>query len=104
MSTQSERMNDGPPLLLSGIDSLYVSYFLDTAKSALDFEELEYQKQRVKEARQSEFAELTLGSERFALMPFGKNPYRYVLSNEAFEVRTGEKISPSVHVQFKSQF
>src|SRR5713226_8444219 len=37
-------------------------------------------------------------------MQFGKNPYRYVFSNDAFEVRTGEKISPSVHVQFKSEF
>jgi hypothetical protein len=37
-----------PPLLLSGLDSLYVSYYLDLAKGGIDFEELSYSKERLK--------------------------------------------------------
>src|SRR6185312_15488447 len=93
-----------PRLLLRGLDSLYVSYYLDLAKGRVDFDDLEYRKQRLHEVRHGDFAELALRTERLALMPFGKKPYRYILSNAAFEVRLGEKIHPSCHVQFKSQF
>ena len=93
-----------PPLLLCGLDSLYVSYYLDLTRSTLDFDELAYRKERLKEARGENFAEVELGTERFALMPYGRHPYTYVLANEAFEVRLGEKMSPSCHVQFTSQF
>jgi hypothetical protein len=93
-----------PKLLLSGLDSLYVSYFFDLEKSDIHFDELAFQKERIKEARKEDLAEIQLGTERFALMPFGKHPYSYVLSNEAFEVRLGERMSPSCHVQFYSQF
>src|SRR3546814_12361909 len=65
-------------LLLRGLDSLYVSFYLNVASNALDWEELGYQKERVR-AREADLAPLALGSERFALMPYGKNPYRYVL-------------------------
>jgi len=93
-----------PQLLLSGLDSLYLSYYLDLKKSTLDFDELAYKKERLKEARGQELAEIELGTERFALMPYGKHPYTYVLSNEAFEIRLGENMSPSCHVQFASRF
>ena len=36
-------------------------------------------------------------------MPYGKKPYRYVLSNRLFEVRLAERMSPSCHVQFFSE-
>jgi len=88
-------MPSRPQLLLSGLDSLYVSYYLELDHSRLDFDDLEYQRERVQEARLEEFAEIDLGSERFALMPYGKNPYRYVLGNEAFEVRLSEHMRPS---------
>jgi len=48
---------------------------------------LEFHRERVQEARLEEIAEIELGCERFALMPYGKHPYRYVLAKEAFEVR-----------------
>lgn len=93
-----------PQLLLSGLDSLYVSYYLDLAKSTLDFDELSFAKERLKECRRGDLAEIQLGTERLALMPYGKHPYTYVLSNEAFEIRLGERMSPSCHVQFSSKF
>jgi hypothetical protein len=92
-----------PRLLLSGLDSLYVSYYFDLRKSALDFDQLAYAKERLRESRREDIAEVQLGTERFAVMPYGKHPYAYVLSNEAFEVRLGENMSPSCHVQFSSQ-
>ena len=89
-------------LLLRGIDSLYVSFYLDTATSSIDWEDLAYRKERVRtEGR--EFSELPLGSESFALLPYGKKPYRYVLTNRAFEVRLGERMQPACHVQFFSE-
>lgn len=93
-----------PPLLLCGLDSLYVSYYLDLQKSVLDLDLLAYRKERLKEARGENLTEIELGTERFALMPYGKHPYTYILANEAFEVRLGEKMSPSCHVQFTSRF
>ena len=92
-----------PRLLLSGLDSLYVSYYLDLPHGDLDFDELAYRKERVQQSRFDDFAEITLGSETFALPPFGKYPYRYILANDAFEVRLSENLKPGCHVQFYSQ-
>lgn len=92
-----------PKLLLSGLDSLYVSYFFDVSRAAIDFDELAFHKERIQEARQEQLAELQLGTEKFAILPFGKHPYRYVLTNDAFEVRLTEHLSPSCHVRFSSQ-
>ena len=88
--------------LLSGLDSLYVSYFLDVAGSALDFDELASRKELVRVAA-SLFGKTTLGSESFALMPYGKRPYSFVLSNRAFEVRLAPRLQPACHVQFYSE-
>ena len=89
-----------PTLLLSGLDSLYVSYYLDVANSKLDFDELTYQRERIQQSRTDDFAEIELGSETFALRPYGKYPYRYLLANDLFEVRLAENLKPSCHVQF----
>src|SRR5260221_14782031 len=96
--------DERPTLLLAGLDSLYLSYYLDITRSALDLDELAFQRERLKEARHEKLAEIALGSERFALMPYGKHPYRYVLSHEAFEVRLSEHNTPSCHVQLSSKF
>lgn len=93
---------DSPSLLLRGIDSLYVSFYLDTIGSALDWDDLAYLKERTRTESKS-FFEVSLGSETFALMPYGKKPYTYVLSNKAFEVRLSERLHPSCHVQFFSE-
>jgi hypothetical protein len=80
-----------------------VSYYFNLRRSQIDFEELAFQRELLKEARRPDVRELRLGTERFALKAFGKHPYKYVLANEAFEIRLGERMSPSCHVQFTSQ-
>ncbi|HEV2548408.1 MAG TPA: hypothetical protein VGU20_13795 [Stellaceae bacterium] len=91
-----------PRLLLCGLDSLYVSYYLDVRNGKLDFEELAVQKERAREARKGRLEAAQVGSESFAVMPYGKHPYAYVLTNDAFEVRLSENMSPSCHVQYGS--
>jgi hypothetical protein len=92
-----------PRLLLSGLDSLYVSYFLEMSTGRLDWDELACQKERLRHSRTDHHAEAALGSQRFALMPYGRKPYTYVLSNPSFEVRLSEHTRPSCHVQVYSE-
>lgn len=92
-----------PALLLHGLDSLYVSYYLDTVCCTIDWEELAYLKEKAGRERKQKFGDITLGSERFALKPFGSSPYTFILSNRHFDVRLGEHIHPSCHVQYRSE-
>lgn len=92
-----------PRLLLAGIDSLYVGYYLDTSAATFDWDEIQYQKERVQQSRSDDYAEIELGSERFALRPSGRHPYTYVFENRAFHVALGEHIRPSCYVQFLSE-
>jgi hypothetical protein len=92
-----------PKLLLSGLDSLYVSCTLDVGGSDLDFDELAYLKERVQASCADDFEEVEFGSETFALKPFGKYPYRYILANDLFEVRLAEQLQPSCYVRLYSQ-
>jgi hypothetical protein len=92
-----------PPLLLSGIDSLYASYYVDTKSGTLDWDELAYEKETIRQSRGNRFKELPFGSEQLALMPSGGHPYTYVLRNADFIIRLGENIVPACHVQFLSK-
>jgi hypothetical protein len=92
-----------PELLAHGIDSLYVSYFLDTVASRIDWEELAHRREQGRQRRFSDGEEITLGSETFWLLPYGKKPYSYVLSNRDFEVRLAEHLQPCCHVQYFSE-
>ena len=49
-SKHEDYSTERPKLLLRGLDSLYVSYFLDMSTGKLDWDELAYQKQRVRES------------------------------------------------------
>lgn len=91
-----------PILLLCGLDSLYVSYFLSTGESEIDFDELAYRKERARGARTEEVAAITLGSETFALRPFGRHPYTYVLTGSDFEISLAEHMQPTCYVRFSS--
>lgn len=88
--------------LLKGIDSLYVSYFLDLQSSDLDFDKLSIAKERLK-ADGEQFRQIELGSETFALKPWGKIKYAYVMSNAHFEVCVTERMQPTCHIQFSSK-
>ncbi len=94
---------ENPPLLLRGLDSLYVSFYLDMATSFLDWEQLSYLRERAQMERRGGITETMIGSETFAVMPYGKHPYRYVLINKAFEVRLAEHNQPNCHVRFSSE-
>ncbi len=94
---------DVPRLLAHGIDSLYVSYFFETANSLIDWEELAVCRERSRQRRFATGEEIVIGSENFWLMPYGKKPYSYVLSNADFEVRLAEHLQPCCYVQFYSE-
>tara|TARA_R110002110_G_scaffold258135_1_gene474043 strand:- start:2027 stop:3163 length:1137 start_codon:yes stop_codon:yes gene_type:complete len=91
-----------PQLLLAGLDSLYVSYYLDLETSDLDFADLEFRKLMLAD-RETGYDDVTLGSERFLLKPYGKKPYKYVLANDAFQIALAERLKPSASVQFMSK-
>ncbi|MBI4968121.1 MAG: hypothetical protein HZC25_08365 [Rhodospirillales bacterium] len=99
----SEAGRKSPRLLLCGLDSLYIAYFLDPSGSGLDFDDLAYRKEQLHHGQGSDFDEIRLGGESFALLPYGGKPYSYTLKNPAFLIRLGENIRPSCHVQFLSQ-
>jgi hypothetical protein len=92
-----------PRLLIHGLDSLYVAFWLDVACGGIDFDDLAFRKERLRQSRTDDFAEIQLGRERFALKPFGRHPYPFVLANDAFEMRLGEHLRPACYVQFASK-
>jgi hypothetical protein len=92
-----------PKLLLSGLDSLYVSYFLNIGLGRIDWDQLAYEKERVRRCRGEEHAEMVLGVERFALLPYGRKPYPFVLKNKNYEIRLAEHVRPACHVQIFSE-
>lgn len=98
LNKHNHSKDKGPLFLLSGLDSLYVSYYLDTLGCSIDWEELAYLKEKISHERKQRFDTITLGSETFALKPYGKSPYSFILSNRHFEIRLGENIHPSCHV------
>ncbi|MGH6888560.1 MAG: hypothetical protein ACREHF_05110, partial [Rhizomicrobium sp.] len=83
-----------------GIDSLYLSVFIDGL--GIDWEQLAHQKERLRHSPGSDFAEIEFGGERFALHRGGRKPYSFVLSNRAFTLSLGERIQPRCYVQFHS--
>lgn len=102
MSTEPNRSESPPPLLLHGIDSLYVCYYYDLVSSKLDFDELEYRKQFAID-RETGKAYFEIGDERLQVMPGGQKFYKYVLTNRDFKISIAERMQPSVKVHFFSE-
>jgi hypothetical protein len=92
-----------PGLLAHGLDSLYVGYFFETMNSRIDWEGLAFRREQLKHGRFGGGEEITIGAETFWLLPYGKKPYSYVLSNRDFEVRLAEHMQPCCYVQFFSE-
>jgi hypothetical protein len=84
-----------------GIDSLYLSSFIDGI--GIDWESLRYEKEKLQATPGAEFVEIELGGERFALKRGGRKPYSFILKNTAFELQLGENIHPRCHTQFGSE-
>ncbi len=98
----TSKAEDRPRLLLNGLDSLYVCYSLDMRTSTLDFPDLEYRKEMIRDG-QRDFETLTLGCEDFALRPHGAKPYRFLLENDAFSLGMTEVMQPTLRAQFRSE-
>jgi len=100
-----------PKLLISGIDTLEIAYFLHphqkeghihAENNGIDFQKLAFQKEELRQSKQDKKA-ITLGGETFLLRPSGKNrKYTFLIENENFKIGIGEFIDPPFHVTFKS--
>jgi hypothetical protein len=97
------RLAQPPGEARRGLDSLYVGCGFDLMTGGIDFEDLEFRKEQTKVEHGDKFAEITLGTERFALMPYGRYPYRYILNNNLFELSLAEHMYPGCRVQFYSK-
>jgi len=90
-------------LLLSGLDSLFVGYYLDPVGSKLDFDDLTYQQALRQEDRALAYEPIRLGSREFLLRPHGGHPYKFVIYDEDFEIRFTERMQPNFYVRFLSK-
>ncbi|HWY13681.1 MAG TPA: hypothetical protein VNX86_00900 [Rhizomicrobium sp.] len=98
-------MNEPPKTPLEpvavGIDSLYLSVFIDGI--GVDWERLKFEKERLRVSPGEDYAEFEFGGERFALHRGGRKPYSFVLSNRAFTLSLSERLQPRCHAQFSSE-
>jgi len=83
-----------------GIDSLYLSSFLDGL--GIDWETLRYEKEKLRATPSALYSEIELGDERFALHRGGQGRYTFKLSNKAFTLALSERMEPRCHAQFSS--
>ena len=90
-----------PKLLLKGLDSLYVSFYLN--RPEVNWEELGYQKERLREEADVQFLGLQLAGEDWSLQPYGHYPYKVILSNETFELRLAEYMQPNCYLVVRSE-
>jgi hypothetical protein len=100
---QFEAPKPAGTLLAHGLDSLYVGYYFEAVNSRIDWEGLAFRREQLRQRRFGTGEEITLGTESFWLLPYGKKPYSYVLSNKDFEVRLAEHLQPCCYVQFYSE-
>ncbi|MBV9062959.1 MAG: hypothetical protein JOY77_08540 [Alphaproteobacteria bacterium] len=84
-----------------GIDSLYLSSFIDGL--GIDWEALRFEKEKLRLSPGRDHSEIEFGGEQFALHRGGCRPYSFLLSNRAFQLQLGENIQPRCHAQFRSQ-
>lgn len=96
-------INKPPPkLLLRGLDSLYVGFYVRFPDEFLNWGELITRKELLRENRE-ELDEIELGNKLWVLKPYGKNPYAIILVSKNMEVRLGRRIAPNCYVQFYSE-
>lgn len=87
-------------VLLSGIDSLYVSFHIDGL--GLDWENLAFRKEEAQHDRLA-FATITIGDREWALLPRGRHPYTYVLKRPEVTISLAERMQPRCLAQFHSE-
>src|SRR6185437_4428821 len=97
---RADKRNSVSPLAV-GIDSLYVSFYLDGI--GIDWEQLALEKERLLHDRARTHIEIELGGETFALRRGAGRPFSYALSSRAFTIQLGRRVQPNCHVQFHSE-
>lgn len=93
-------MKETPEVLLSGIDSLYVSFYIDGL--GIDWEDMAFRKEEAQHERR-EFVTITIGDREWALMPRGRHPYTYVLRRPEVTISLAERMQPRCLAQFHSE-
>ena len=90
-------------LLLHGIDTLYVSYYLTPSHGSLiNFDQLSIEKEKLQQSKTRDPKTIKLGSLEFQLLPYGSSSgFPYFMQNEDYEVSFGPYNSPSFYVKFK---
>ncbi|NNU15981.1 hypothetical protein HK107_06565 [Parvularcula sp. ZS-1/3] len=96
-------MNDTFRPLISGIDSLYLSFDVDPRPSAIDFAELDYLKQLLRDDPKRSVHRMTLGGLELGLLPSGQFPYAHVFEHPHFTLKLAERMSPALFVEFRSE-
>lgn len=91
--------------LLSGLDTVEVCYYLRPGFACeLDFTELGFQKEALRQSKKKEPKILTFGGVDFILRPSGTaNGFPFVLENRDMVMELGEYNMPSFRVKFRSE-
>jgi hypothetical protein len=91
--------------LISGHDTVEVCYYLRPLPGCLlDYQEIGFQKEALRQAKRREPKVIELGGESFLLKSHGSsNGFPFVMENAAFIVEFGEFNHPSFRVKFRSQ-
>lgn len=91
--------------LMQGHDTVEVCYYLRPLPACkLDFQEIGFQKEALRQAKVKKPKVLMLGTESFLLKPSGSgNGFPFVMENATFIVEFGEFNHPSFRVKFRSQ-
>lgn len=91
-------------LLLSGLDTVECAYFLVSGvECQLDYENLAYQKETLRQSKSREPKNITLANTQFCLHAYGSSSgFPYIIENEDFIISFGEFNDPSFFVKFKS--
>lgn len=92
-------------VLLQGVDTLQIAYFLASGgRRVADFEHLGQVKEGLRQIKHRGPDEVSFGDARFLLHPYGTGSgYPFVLENEHYRIECGPNNAPSFFVTFRSQ-
>ncbi len=95
--------SDNFNFLISGIDSLYVTYDVDTRTGKVDFGDLSYRQATLKDDRKRDALPITLGGLDLHLLPYGSHPYKWQFKHTDFTLKLARLMSPALLVEFRSE-
>lgn len=89
--------------LISGIDSLYVTYDVDTRTGNVDFDDLTFRQSTLKDDPKRDTMPITLGGTDLHLLPHGSHPYKWQFKHPDFTLKLARLMSPALLVEFRSE-